>query len=73
MIKMQVIKSVGGNPDTALASTLVELNKWATNNPGIRVINVETVKEVHIKDDMKVVDTYTPVFKGYRVWYEAAE
>jgi hypothetical protein len=49
------------------AVTVSSMNTWLDNNPGIRVISVETM-EVTLPSTMTAPGGYT--FLGLRAWYE---
>ncbi len=50
-------------------AALVELNSWRSQNPGLRLISIETVKRVPVQAEPgeKFIE---PLFDLLRVWFE---
>lgn len=72
MIRKKVFRDTGNQ---ALAESAAEaaLNQWLAQNPGCRVINIETIMEANGGDGFLHSSKVSLSFNGLRVWYESPE
>ena len=59
-----------GNPALAESATEAALNEWLEQNPGCRVINIETLMKASGGEGFLGSGPVALSFNGLRVWYE---